>query len=229
MPAPPGQFERVQFPAGSPRAGFLGQGAFLAAAAGPLETSPTARGIFVREQLLCQHVPPPPPGVDTNLPEPTEEKPLSRRRRLSAHVENPACAGCHTLMDPIGFGLEGFDALGRWREKETLLVRDASNDRDRGKTIELPIETKGEIAGLPGAAFTGARKLGEILAASPVCQECVVRQYFRYAFGRKETAADRQTIDGLVRAFRDSGFRFKELVMAVVRSPEFLIGLDDKR
>src|SRR5260370_10592710 len=117
LPAPQGQFELSKFPAGAHRAGLLGQGSFLAATAGPVETSPTARGIFVREQLLCQHVPPPPPNVNTTLADPTEDMPLTRRQRMSAHAVNPACASCHRLMDPIGFGLESFDAIGRWREK----------------------------------------------------------------------------------------------------------------
>ena len=78
LPAPPGEFELVQFPAERRRAGLLGQGSFLASTAGPTETSPTARGIFVREQLLCQHVPPPPPGVNTTLPEPLADEPPRR-------------------------------------------------------------------------------------------------------------------------------------------------------
>ncbi len=74
---------------------------------------PPARGIFIREQLLCQHVPPPPPGVNTTLPEPTSpDNARTRRQLMIAHVENPTCASCHRLMDPIGFGLENFDAIG---------------------------------------------------------------------------------------------------------------------
>jgi hypothetical protein len=229
LPQPPGQFELVRFPADARRAGFLGHGSFLAAMAGPLETSPTARGIFVREQLLCQHVPLPPPNVNTSLPDPTEDKPLTRRQRLSDHVENPACSTCHRLMDPIGFGLESFDAVGRWRDKETILIRVSGDDRVPMKRFELPLETKGEIAGLPDSAFSDAKQLGRILAESPVCQECVVRQTFRYAYGRLETAADRDAVGQLFAAFRDSGFRFKELLIGLVRSPEFLRGLGDNR
>src|SRR3989440_11964148 len=90
LPPPSGQFDLSKFPAGARRAGFLGQGSFLASTAGPVETSPTARGIFVREQLLCQHVPPPPPNVNTTLPDPTEDMPQTRRQRMSAHAINPA-------------------------------------------------------------------------------------------------------------------------------------------
>lgn len=225
FPQPAAQFELAAFPANARRGGLLGHGSILALNAGPQETSPTARGIFVREQLLCQHVPPPPPNVNSNLPEPTEEKPLGRRQRLSAHFENPACASCHRLMDPIGFGLEGFDAIGRWRDKETILIQ-SGEDRRARKKVELPLETAGEIAGLPDSNFSGAEQLGRILAASPVCQECVVRQFFRYAHGRAETAADAPAIGELFAAFRDSGFRFKSLILGVIRSREFVRGLE---
>ena len=121
VPAPKDQFEMVKFPADSKRAGILGQGTFLASTAGPTDTSPTARGIFVRERLLCQHVPPPPPGVITTLPDPlVDQPPKGRRQLMDEHVENPTCASCHRLMDPIGFGFEHFDAIGRWREKEMI-------------------------------------------------------------------------------------------------------------
>jgi hypothetical protein len=213
VPAPTGQFARVQFPAGTRRAGLLGHASFLASTAGPAETSPTSRGIFIREQLLCQHVPPPPPNVNTNLPEASEDKPLTRRARMAEHVESPACASCHKLMDPIGFGLEHFDALGKWRDKELLLIG--------RKRVEMPLETTGEIAGLTGASFADARQLGGILAASKICQDCVVRQVFRYAHGRPETDADDAAVARLTAGFRSSGFRLKELLLEVVRGPEF--------
>jgi hypothetical protein len=229
LPVPPGQFELVRFPADSHRAGFLGEAAFLAANAGPTETSPTARGIFIREQLLCQHVPPPPPNVDTNLPEATEEKPLTRRQRMTAHVENQLCASCHRLMDPIGFGLESFDAIGRFREHETILIEEGAEKRKKPKTIDLDLDTHGEVAGLPNSQFSDSRQLGSILAGTKVCQECVVRQMFRYAFGRLETSADEETIHQLFATFRDSGFHFKDLLIALVRSPEFSSGLEDNK
>lgn len=209
VPAPAGQFGLVRFPSDARRAGLLGHASFLAATAGPAETSPTARGIFIREQFLCQHVPPPPPNVNTALPDPSADMPLTRRQRLSAHVESPACASCHKLMDPIGFGLEHFDALGKWREKEEIL----------GKSF--PLETDGEIAGLAGSSFTDARQLGKILADSRVCQECIARQVFRYAHGRQERDSDEPAIGRLAAAFKASGFKFRELLLAVVTAEEF--------
>src|SRR6185503_2048882 len=115
--APAKGFERVPFPAGSERAGLLGQALFLAITAKPDDSAPTARGLFVREQFLCQHVPEPPAGVNTNLPPITEDKPQTNRDRMSEHATNPSCATCHNLIDPIGFGLERFDAIGSKRDK----------------------------------------------------------------------------------------------------------------
>ncbi len=141
--APSGEFERVRFPAGWHRAGLLGHASFLTSTAGPVETSPTARGIFIREQLLCQQVPNPPPGVNTEVPEPTIERPLPRRDRMGAHVANPTCATCHRLMDPIGFGLENFDAIGRWRDTERVELGAGRSM----ETLELPIRSVGRHRG----------------------------------------------------------------------------------
>jgi Protein of unknown function (DUF1592)/Protein of unknown function (DUF1588)/Protein of unknown function (DUF1587)/Protein of unknown function (DUF1595)/Protein of unknown function (DUF1585) len=227
LPAPKEQFDMVKFPPDSHRAGILGQGTFLASTAGPTDTSPTARGIFIRERLLCQHVPPPPPGVITTLPDPlVNEKPKGRRQLMVEHVENPTCASCHRLMDPIGFGFEHFDAIGQYREKELIPVSGGRGGGGGGRggppPIPLDITAQGEIAGLPNSNFTGAKQLGAILADSPVCQECIVRQMFRYSYGRLETASDEKTIDQLYGQFKASGFKLKSLLVALVESPEFL-------
>jgi hypothetical protein len=131
-------------------------------------------------------------------------------------------------MDPIGFGFEHFDAIGKWREKEMIAVpgrrggEPPAGGRGGPPPVPVDIDAQGEIAGLPNSVFTGARELGAILAASPVCQECIVRQMFRYSYGRLETSADEQTIDDLFGRFKGSGFRVKNLLMALVESPEFL-------
>jgi hypothetical protein len=225
VPAPKEQFEMVKFPADSQRAGILGQGTFLASTAGPTDTSPTARGIFIRERLLCQHVPPPPPGVITTLPDPlVDQKPKGRRQLMVEHVENPTCASCHRLMDPIGFGFEHFDAIGRFRAQEMIPAPARAGGSGRGgpPPTALEIDAQGEIAGLPNSNFSGAKQLGTILANSPVCQKCVVRQMFRYSYGRLEADADEKTIDQLFDRFKTSGFKMKSLLVALVESPEFL-------
>jgi hypothetical protein len=224
LPVPSGEFELVKFPAGAKRAGLLGQASFLTSTAGPVETSPTARGIFIREQLLCQHVPNPPPGVNTEIPEPTAERPLAMRDRMGVHMQSPMCSGCHRLMDPIGFGLENYDAVGRWRDKELIELGTGRS----AKTVEVPIDSKGEIAGLANSAFSEPTQIGRALAGSRACQECVVKQLFRFAFGRSEARSDRDAIRSAFTAFRESGFKFKELLVALVRSPQFLDGLEEK-
>src|SRR4029450_6878300 len=119
------------------------------------------------------------------------------------------CASCHRLMDPIGFGFEHFDAIGQFRQQEMIPVpRPAGGGGGGGggggarPRIPLEIDAQGEIAGLPNSSFSGAKQLGAILANSPVCQECVVRQMFRYSYGRLEASADERTIDQLYEQFK---------------------------
>jgi hypothetical protein len=221
--APPAQeFGKVNFPAGSERAGILGQALFLASTAKPDESSPTARGLFIREQFLCQHVPDPPAGVNTNLPPFSANRPQTNRNRLQEHVTNPGCASCHTLIDPIGFGFEKFDAVGGRREK-FFFASPAGKPEDKPttkKAWELDIDSTGFVAGVAGSNFTSPAALGSVLAQSAQCQECVVKQYFRYTLGRLETAADRPTIRKMTEDFRRSQFRFKELISSLMLSRE---------
>ncbi len=220
--APAKEFDLVGFPAESERAGLLGQSLFLALTAKPEDTSPTARGLFIREQFLCQHVAEPPPGVNTNLPEITEARPQTNRDRLREHVTNPSCATCHNLIDPIGFAFEKFDAIGRRQDKFKLqfFVTDEDDNRRTAKTIELPVDTTGFVAGIPNSQFSSPRELGAVLARSPQCQECLVKQYFRYTVGRMETPADRPLIRQVFDDFKKSQFRFKELMISLVCSRE---------
>ena len=146
----------------------------------------------------------------------------TRRELMTEHVSNPTCSSCHRLMDPIGFGLENFDAIGRWRDKESIQLPGTGGGGGGRPPVRLDINTQGEIAGLPNSTFTDAKQLGTILAESPICQKCIVRQMFRYSYGRLETSADEQTIDQIFAKFKDSGFRFKSLMTALVQSPEFL-------
>jgi hypothetical protein len=225
VPAPARDFDRVELPVASERAGLLGQTLFLAITAKPDDSSPTARGLFVREQFLCQKVAEPPPGVNTNLPPVTESKPQTNRERMSEHATNPSCATCHNLIDPIGFGFEKFDAIGARREKLRLLFgggrRGGGGGRTETKTVELDIDSTGYVAGLASSTFTSPLALGQVMAESPQCQECIVKQYFRYISARVETPADRPVIAKVLADFRKSQFRFKELIVSLIRSREF--------
>ncbi len=225
--APAQEFGMVHYPADSPRAGLLGQASFLTLTSQPAESSPTVRGFFVREQLLCQHVPPPPPGVNTNLPPLTESSLQGTRQRMEAHVSNPTCASCHTLMDGIGFGFEHFDAIGHWRAKQQVIYYHTGDDEREGRnpvTAELEIESKAHVAGIVDSEFSTPKELAQILASTNECQICVVRQLFRYAFARSETPADEPLIEKAWVKFRASGFHFKELMMFFVLSDEFREG-----
>jgi hypothetical protein len=225
MPPPARDYQRVEFPADSERAGLLGQTLFLTLSSKPDETAPTGRGLFVREQFLCQQVPPPPPGVDTNLPPIEESKPVTNRERLAMHASNPMCAGCHKLIDPIGFGFEKFDAIGMRREKHKLQffpnLGGVAGRRAQPKTVELDLDTNGSVAGIAGSDFNNPSQLGELLAKTTQCQECVVKQVFRYMAGRQDTPADRPVLTQALDVFRKSGYQFRELMVALVRSKEF--------
>jgi hypothetical protein len=223
---PPNDFERVPFPADSDRAGVFGQALFLTLTAKPDDTSPTARGLFVREQFLCQHVADPPPGVNTNLPPVTEAKPVTNRDRLAMHTTNKTCAGCHNLVDPIGYVFEKFDAVGQRREKLKLTFGQTFGESARRAdrkvtTVELNLDTTGQIAGISTNVVASPKDLGATLAASAQCQECVVKQYFRYVAGRMETPADRPLIRVVLDDFRQSGFKFKEMITSMMRAREF--------
>jgi hypothetical protein len=216
--APARDFDRVDFPVEQERAGLLGQALFLTLTSKPEDTAPTARGLFVREQFLCQQVPPPPPGVDTNLPTVNEDRPVTNRERLAGHAGNPACASCHSLIDPIGFGLEKFDAIGVRREKMKLLFYpDVHEAKVPKKEVQLDLDLSGHLAGVPNSQFSNSRQLGEILAASNLCQECVVKQLFRYMSGRHETRADAPRIRQSLDDFRRSGFRLQELFVSLIK------------
>ena len=168
--APPRDFDRVQFPAEQGRAGVLGQALFLTLTSKPEETAPTSRGLFVREQFLCQQVPPPPPGVDTNLPPIEESLPRNNRERLASHTTNKACSSCHALIDPIGFAFEKFDAVGMYHAKPKLLFYpDEHEAKVPKKEVLLDVDTSGQVAGVPNSEFTGctaawraARRVGAV-------------------------------------------------------------------
>ena len=123
----------------------------------------------MREQFLCQHVPDPPAGVNTNLPPITEAKPQTNRDRMSEHATNPSCTTCHKLIDPIGFGLEKFDAIGARRDKFTLQFgsRGEGSRHEPVRKIDLDIDARGAVAGIPDSQFSSPAELGAVLAASP--------------------------------------------------------------
>ncbi len=198
-------FFQVEFPADSPRAGLLGAGAVLAGHALPQRTSPTSRGKFVAEALLCLTIAPPPPMVPP-LP-PMAEPGATLRERLSLHRESPACAGCHGLMDPMGFGMENFDSVGLYRTMDNGSPVDASG------ALNAP--------GLDGASFTNLVELGTALRQQPVAGPCVVSKLYAEALGRPAITLDAAALDLLSAGFTSSENRVDQLLIALVESEAF--------
>ena len=198
-PSEPG-FTKVPLGPEEKRGGFFGHASFLSLFAHATSTSPTLRGKFVRERVLCQSIPAPPNNVVTEFPPGAEAQ--TARDRLKAHQEVPSCAGCHVPMDSIGFGLENFDGVGLFRTTE--------NGAD--------IDAKSEVDGMP---FDGARELGTALRSSERVPLCVTRNIFRHATGHVETTGEAEAIEALGQAFEASGFRMKELLVEIAASEAF--------
>jgi hypothetical protein len=192
---------KVELPATAKRIGLLGKPAFLALNAHTNETSPTLRGKYIRERVLCQSIGAPPPNVVPVLGEPDPNAP-TMRDRLKAHATDPSCASCHNSMDPLGLALEHFDAIGRYREN------------DQGHVLD----TKGM---LEGEAFDGALELSQVLRDDPRAAECIARQLYRYATAHVETDGEAPAIDKLVEGFESSGHDFRGLLTQVVQSEGF--------
>lgn len=177
-------------------------------AAHPRQPSPHAvvnRGHFVRQEFLCQNVPPPDQAINFELP-PGAEK-MTSQQLLRAHLENPTCKGCHTLMDPIGFGFESYDPIGAYRTKD-----------DAGNTVD----SSGEVVGIAGdGRFANAGKMAEVLAHSPEVRSCMTSQWFRYAVGRDAVDADTCTQELVGKALSAGAGDIKQALLALVGSDSF--------
>jgi Protein of unknown function (DUF1592)/Protein of unknown function (DUF1588)/Protein of unknown function (DUF1595)/Protein of unknown function (DUF1585)/Protein of unknown function (DUF1587) len=192
------------FAAGGPRAGMLTLAGFLMLdPSHEGRSSPTIRGKMVREQLLCQKVPPPPPNVNFNIVQDTHN-PLYKtaRQRLNTHRDNPSCAGCHSITDPIGLGMENYDAIGDFRAEENGATIDASG------TLE-------------GKTYRDLISLEQILHDSPGVTGCVTQRVYEYGTGRAAAANERAWLDYVVARFADSGYAFPALMRTIATSKAF--------
>jgi hypothetical protein len=201
-PAEPGPDTFVQrdLGAGSTRGGLLTTSGLLALYAHDTVTSPTLRGKFVRQNLLCEDIPPPPPGVTTSL-EGVEGATL--RERLEQHRTDPVCSACHSKMDPIGFGFENFDPIGQLRTEESPGV---------------PIDASGDI---DGVTFTGPQELQAMLVDDPRVPACFARQLYRFATGHLELERELPLLERLSDEFAASGYRVTDLLVELVASDGF--------
>ncbi len=201
----PDGFAEVLLPADIPRRGLLGQVSLLALYAHPTSSSATLRGKLVRTVLLCGEIPPPPVDVNTALPQPTPEA-ATLRDREKAHLADTFCAGCHLRMDPIGLGLENFDGIGRYREKDNGAVIDASGDLD-------------------GVPFKDAKDLADVVASHPDLPGCFARRMYEYATSSARTYKEDPVITALTAHFQASGHKVKTLMATIAESPGFrLVG-----
>ena len=199
-------WQRVIY-AGPPLAGIFTLPAFLAMQANVEETSPIKRGIFVREQLLCQIPPPPPPNLMMNMLPPATAELVTVRERLEEHKLGFGCAKCHELFDPLGFAFEDYDAAGVHRTQE------------RGHSLD----TTGEVVQSDvDGPFDNGRQLAQRLANSEMVRTCFVKQWFRFAFARTESDADLCTLATMNAAFKKKNYRIVDLMLAVVQTDAFL-------
>jgi hypothetical protein len=195
-------FQRVTLD-GDQRSGVLTQGAILTVSSYPTRTSPPVRGKWVMENLLGTPPPPPPDNVPS-LNESNIGTEVSLRERLEQHRRDPSCSPCHVLMDPLGFGLENYDAVGAWRTHD-------------GK---FPIESAGTLPG--GQTFTGSKGLKDILRGkSDAFVHNVTEKLLTYSLGRGLERFDRPTVEAITTQVKANNYKFSSLVMEVVKSRPF--------
>lgn len=200
-PAPAGWTAYTE-PADSPRAGLLGQISFLALHSHPTRSSPTLRGKALRELLLCQRVPPPPPNVDFSAVDNPDSPFKTQRERVAFHLKNPVCAGCHKITDPMGLALENFDSAGRYREEERGTKIDASGTLD-------------------GKSFSGVVSLGKVLHDSPGLTSCLVQRVYSYGSGGAVRPQDKKTMEYFNASFAEDGYRVPDLMRTIALSNAF--------
>jgi mono/diheme cytochrome c family protein len=196
------EFRKVDL-TGTRRGGVLGQASILTVSSYATRTSPVLRGKWILENLLGAPPPPPPANVPA-LDERPPGKSVSMRAQLEQHRANPNCASCHNRMDPLGFALENFDAIGRWRDNDGGLVIDSSGT--------LP----------DGRSFKGYKDLQTILKADPgAFTECLTEKLLTYALGRGLERGDRKAVRTIAQRVARANYRFSSLVLEIARSAPF--------
>ncbi|MCA9618150.1 MAG: DUF1588 domain-containing protein [Myxococcales bacterium] len=183
------------------RAGLLTSGAVVSAISPSDRTSPTRRGKFILEQVLCDDVPPPPPNVDDTIEAPTPEEGLTLKEKLAQHREDPACAGCHDMIDPIGFTLENFDAVGAYREL------------DNGS----PVDASGQLG---DETLDGVSDLVDYVVADPRTTACIAERLYAFASGHEAAAGEPAVVELVAEAFA-SHHSFKTLLTELLVSDAF--------
>jgi mono/diheme cytochrome c family protein len=201
------RFRRVTLPNRDERGGLLAQGALLSTTSYPDRTSPVLRGKFLLNNIFGLPVPPPPPGVDTNLENKPGSATKTMRERLAQHRQNPSCSSCHAVIDPLGFALENFDVIGGWRTID-----------EAGK----PVDASGATIG--GDTIDGLRGLRARLLAQPEqFPRTVTEKLLSYALGRRLEYTDEPAVRKIVRDAAAANYRWSSLIVGIVQSPPFLM------
>ena len=201
------RFRRVDLPADSPRRGILGHGSVLTLTSHAIRTSPVLRGKWILDNLLGTPPPDPPPNIPALNDQRTQARRPTVRARLEAHRANPACSACHAMIDPTGFALENFDAIGRWR-----VVDESFN----------PIDPSGVLP--DGRAFDGVAEMRDTLARDPrQFVTTVTEKLMTYALGRGLEHTDMPTLRRIVREAAADDYRFQTVVLGIVQSDPFLM------
>ena len=198
----PDRWVPYEFPKDGARGGLLTQVSFLALYSHPGRSSPTRRGRAIREIFLCQKVPEPPPNVDFSALERPDPTLKTARARLTAHSQNPVCAGCHKITDPIGLALENFDGAGSYRAEENGAVIDSSG-------------------GLNAAKFDSAAGLEQALHDDASTPTCLSERMASYALGRPIKTDDQDLMKSVNSKFAASGYRVKELLRVIALDKSF--------
>jgi mono/diheme cytochrome c family protein len=201
------RFRRVTVPDRNQRGGLMAEGALLATASYPNRTSPVLRGKWLLNNIFDLPIPSPPPGVDTNIDDKPGAATKSIRERLAQHRQNPTCANCHSVIDPLGFALENFDVIGGWRTRD-----------ERG----IPVDTSGTT--VSGASVDGLTGLRAMLLARPEqFPRTVAAKLMAYALGRMLDYHDRPAVRKIARDAAVRDYRWSDIILGIVRSPEFLM------
>jgi hypothetical protein len=196
-------WEPHEYPEGDPRAGVLMEVSFVSLHSHPGRSSPTIRGKALREIFLCQKVPDPPGNVNFALVQDTKNPAFhTARARLGAHINQPTCAGCHKIMDPVGLAMENFDSAGGYRNTEN----------------DSPIDTKGEIDGMKFDDVVGFTK---VIHDHPQAPVCLVNRLYSFGTGRPATKDEAEWLNYQVKQFAESGYKVPELMRRVASSKAF--------
>ena len=198
------QFVRVSLE-GTKRAGILTQASILTLTSNPGRTSPVKRGKWIMENILGESPPPPPPGVPPLEDAAKDMSNLSLRERLEIHRKDPGCASCHKTMDPLGMGLENFDAVGRWRDKEGERAVDSTGELPSGEKFSGPIELIGIIRG-----------------RQEQFHRAFAERLLTYALGRGLEYYDKCAVDQALVLMKQRGNRVSALVEGIVTSDPFM-------